>query len=41
LNWWATVPELEKQQIKAGYSQLLKGDLKTKLYKVLKFTEIE
>jgi len=35
--WYSQISAEEKQKIKDEYSQLLKGDLKTTCYKVLKY----
>lgn len=39
-TWFGSLTEDEKSKIRAEYSTLLKGDLKTTHYKTLKFAEV-
>lgn len=40
-NWYTSIPEEDKNKIKAEYSSLLKGDLSTTCYKKIAFSEVE
>lgn len=40
-QWFGTLTEEEKADIRKGYAKLLKGELSTKCHKVLKFEQIE